>query len=334
MRYRWNRAMMVLLVGALAVAVLLAVSKPAASQNAKTPMTADGHPDFSGYWGGFGAQGSGGGSFPGEAFQRTADGSVLFDFSVDQGNDTLCTDDSCQLTSQPPYNAKYMAKVKQIANTLFAGTSPLDPMTQCKPLGVPRSGIGNSLIFQTPQMIAVMRGDYTDRVIYIDGRPHPADMESTYMGDSIGHWEGNTLVVDVAGLNDDTWLSGASFDFLLAGAAGKTKYTSIHSDKEHVTERWTREGDTITIQTTVEDPEAFTKPWVLQPYKVSLQKPGASFDAPIFCDGSGISELMRQHYVKPDPEDRDIKYKCAGHRCDPGTATANCGLANKQNCSH
>jgi hypothetical protein len=317
MKYHENRVAVVVCIGVLAVTVLLVVAKPAASQNSGTTPMKDGRPDFSGYW-----VPAGGANFV-PAFQRDSDGSVLFDFSVDQGNAPLCTDDSCQLPNQPPYNAKYMAKVKQVAGTIFGGTSPLDPMTQCKPLGVPRSGIGNSLIFQTPQMIALLRGDYSDRVIYIDGRPHPPDMEKTYMGDSVGHWEGNTLVVDVAGLNDDTWL----------GAGATTVYTTIHSDKMHVTERWTREGDTITLETTVEDPEAFTKPWVFPTRKFALAKSDAYFDAPIFCDGSGISELMRQHYVKPDPEDRDIKYKCSGHRCDAPSATSkNCSLSNKINC--
>ena len=60
------------------------------------------------------------------------------------------------------------------------------------------------------------------------------------MGHSIGHWEGDTLVVDTVGLDETTWLQGPG--------------ASLHSDKEHVVERWTRKGNQVTVETTVEDP--------------------------------------------------------------------------------
>jgi hypothetical protein len=69
------------------------------------------------------------------------------------------------------------------------------------------------------------------------------------MGDSVGHWEGDTLVVDVTGFNDKTWL----------GVAG-----AFHSDELHITERYTRiSKDRINYDVTMEDPKVFTKPWVL-----------------------------------------------------------------------
>ena len=319
MRHRFSALSISVFMGAL-VALLLIASKPAAAQNGATPMTADGHPDFNGYWAG----GGGGGGVGGEQFQRAADGSILYDFSLEQGNDPLCEDESCQAPNQPPYNAKYMAKVKVIAATEVGGTTPLDPDKSCKPAGLPRSGVGGQIV-QTPQVIAVIHGDYTDRLIYVDGRPHPSDLESSYMGDSVGHWEGNTLVVDAIGFNDDTWLGG--------DVGGHHMYTSIHSEKEHVIERWNRDGDTITVETTVEDPEAFTKPWVLPARKVRLAKPG-DYLVTYFCDGSGIGALLKDHYIKPNPEDRDIKYHCSGHRCDapPAKSTKTCTATNKINC--
>ena len=306
----------VLVVGTLLVAMMLFAAKPAASQNGAakgrcvgcsvdgktTPMTPDGHPDLSGYWSGT----------PGrldqskQQFERSSDGSVLFDFSLTQGNEALCASDDCQYPNQPPYSAAYLPRVKAIAKTEFAGTSPEDPMTACKPTGVPRSQIGGVQIIQSPQVIAMVHGDYTDRIIYMN-REHPKDMDPSYMGNSVGHWEGNTLVVDVAGFNDDTWLGG-SLD-------GKNMYTSIHSDKEHVVERWTREGDTITYEATVEDPVALTKPWVLAPRTIHIDSDPDAYVQPYFCEGS-TALTMQQHYVKPNPEDRDVKYKCNGHHCD------------------
>jgi hypothetical protein len=94
------------------------------------------------------------------------------------------------------------------------------------------------------------------RVVYTDGRPHPTDIDTSYMGHSIGHWEGDTLIVDTVALDDTTWLGGPG--------------DSLHSDKEHVVERWTRKGNAVGIETTVEDPVMFAKPWVLNPRKVTL----------------------------------------------------------------
>jgi hypothetical protein len=294
-------------VGASLAVMLLVLPIPALAQNAaKTPMTADGHSDFNGFWNNPPAQTT-------QQFQRTADGSILFDFSIDQGKDPLCVDESCQVPNQPPYKPEYMEKVKKIAATMVGGTTPLDPEKSCKPAGIPRANINNTQIVQTPQIIALIKGDYTDRLIYLDGRPHPPDLEPSWMGHSIGHWEGNTLVVDTIGFNDETWLGG--------DVGGHRMYTSIHSDKEHVIERWTRNGDVLTVETTVEDPVMFTRPWVLAPRSVRLARPD-DYLVNYFCDGGAVSELLRSHYVKPDPNDRDIKYLCSGHRCDGPPAAA------------
>jgi hypothetical protein len=285
---------MAALTGALLVAVLFVASKPAASQNGgaakcygcatdgKTTPMKDGHPDLSGIWAG----GAGGGGATTQKFERDKDGSILFDFDVEMGNEAGCYSDDCQAPNQPAYKPEYMSKVKAIAKTEFLGTTPLDPTKDCKPAGVPRAGIAGTMI-QTPQAIIVLRGDYTDRVIYTDGSTHPADLETSYMGDSRGHWE-----------------------------------------------RYTREGDILTVETTVEDPVMLTKPWVLPARKAHIDSTvGVNFPQAYFCDGGGISALMRDHYVKPNPEDPDIKFKCAAHRCDSPDTKKDCNLPNKQNCA-
>jgi len=234
----------------------------------------------------------------------------LFDFSLDQGKEPLCVDDSCQSPNQPPYKPEYMAKVREIAKTEFGGTSAIDPMMECKPMGVPRGAFGGAMmITQSPQIIAILYEGHPQpssnyRVIYMDGRSHPKDLEHSYMGDSVGHWEGNTLVVDVAGLNDETWLGG--------DIGGKAVYTSIHSDKEHVIERWSRQGDVLTYEATVEDPVMFTRPWVITPRHIHIASPDDQLEE-LFCTPESAGN---GHYVKPSPEDRDIKNKCSGHRCD------------------
>ena len=99
-----------------------------------------------------------------------------------------------------------------------------------------------------------------DRVIYTDGRQHPKDLDTSFMGDSIGHWEGDTLVVDVAGLNDETWYA--------AGVNTNVHFSTIHSDKEHVVEHWSLSGNTLTYQATVADPVMLVEPWVINPRRV------------------------------------------------------------------
>src|SRR5438874_13461301 len=87
------------------------------------------------------------------------------------------------------------------------------------------------------------------RQIYTDGRKLPADPQPSWLGNSVGRWEGDTLVVDVTGFNDKTWLAGTG---------------TFHSDQLHITERYTRiDKDQINYDVTMEDPSVLTKPWML-----------------------------------------------------------------------
>ena len=169
--------------------------------------------------------------------------------------------------SQPVYKPEYMAKVKAIGDAKYGGTTQLDPQFDCKPSGIPRGSFGTMQILQTPQAIGILfESPSDDRIIYTDGRPHPKDLDTSFMGHSIGHWEGDTLVVDTIGLNDETWLGG--------DVRGADKYTSIHSDKEHVIERWTLKGDVLSYEATIEDPVMFAKPWVINPRHITRAVPG------------------------------------------------------------
>lgn len=151
--------------------------------------------------------------------------------------------------NQPPYKPELMDKVKDMARN----ESKLDPAFYCKPGGVPRIGPPHAII-QVPGMpivflYQVIAGN-TFRIVPTDGRGHDPDADPSYYGDSIGHWEGDTLVVDATSFNDDTWL----------GLDGW-----FHSTALHVTERITRESDGIRYQATVEDPNVFTRPWTMNP---------------------------------------------------------------------
>jgi len=125
-----------------------------------------------------------------------------------------------------------------------------DPIFKCYPPGVPRVYLMNFpvQIVQIPgQVIMLFEYDHFIRRIYTDGRPHDSDQGPLWMGDTIGKWEGDTLVADTASFNDKTLLD---------------RVGHIHSDALHVVERIRRlDHDTLEIEFTVDDAKAYTKPW-------------------------------------------------------------------------
>ncbi len=127
-----------------------------------------------------------------------------------------------------------------------------DPIAHCLMPGVPRI-ITMPMpleIVQTPEKIVILYEAFRAfRIIPINSQlEHPDDLVPTWMGDSVGRWEGDTLVVDVIGFNDKTWLGGTP---------------SVHTDALHVVEKYRLAPDgTIAYEATVQDPKALTKPWV------------------------------------------------------------------------
>jgi len=143
-----------------------------------------------------------------------------------------------------PYKPEALATKK--AN--FANRLKLDPEVKCYLPGVPRATYMPFpfQIVQTPQFILISY-EYANaaRTIYMQD-PGPAPVDS-WMGQSVGHWEGDTLVVDVTGFNDQSWFDRAG---------------DYHTDALHVVERYTLRGtDTLMYEATIEDKNVFTKPW-------------------------------------------------------------------------
>ena len=131
---------------------------------------------------------------------------------------------------------------------------PVNPTTVnamgCFPPGLPRLYLQPFPVefIQTAGRVMMFFefGHYV-RQIWTDGRKHNLDLGPTWLGDSIGHWEGDTLVVDTIGFNDKTWLDRAGHP---------------HSDKLHLVERIHRvDANTMTDDLTIDDPIAYTKTW-------------------------------------------------------------------------
>jgi hypothetical protein len=95
-------------------------------------------------------------------------------------------------------------------------------------------------------VIFLYGGTMNFRLVPID-KPHHTDADPSLMGDSVAHWDGNTLVVDVNNFDDMQWLGSSGW---------------FHTADMHVIERFTRDGNLLTYQVTVEDPSIFTEPWV------------------------------------------------------------------------
>lgn len=118
----------------------------------------------------------------------------------------------------------------------------------CVPPGVPAAAMQPYplQIVEKPGLVVILYEAYhLFRVIPTDGRPHPADLDPTWMGNSVGHWEGDTLVVDVTGFNDKTEVGGFH-----------------HTTAYHVVERYKRtDYDTVTYTATIDDPNVFAAPW-------------------------------------------------------------------------
>jgi len=179
--------------------------------SAPAPRTADGKPDFSGVWG------------------------------LDAGPALFYIAGELKPGEAKPAVAKLLQEREE--NIQFD-----DPFVHCLPEG-PR--FSHFLAFpkkivQTPALIIVLGEDLTYRQIFLDGRPLPKDPNPSFMGYSVGRWEGDTLVVESTGYKERTWLDFAG---------------NPHSEQLRITERWRRiDFGRMEIQETFTDPEYYSRP--------------------------------------------------------------------------
>ena len=149
----------------------------------------------------------------------------------------------------------------------------LDPRVKCLPSALPRAnlpvGYNSYQFLQVPGAVMILyEWNHLSRYIPLDGRPHVSPEVRLGMGDSRGHWEGNTLVVDVTNFSTNTWVVGhGTPQVVLEGApatALDTGHGVFHSDALRVVERFTLvDADTIHYEATIEDPEVFARPWTV-----------------------------------------------------------------------
>jgi hypothetical protein len=142
---------------------------------------------------------------------------------------------------------------EKLVQERIASNSKEAPGARCLTRGITAAGaLFPYEIVQTPARLVMLFEDDipSHRTVYLDGRSHPKDPNPTWMGHSVGHWEGDTLVVDTIGFNDRTWLDPQGHP---------------HTEKMHVIERVRRpELGHLEIEFTIDDPGAYAKPWIIK----------------------------------------------------------------------
>jgi hypothetical protein len=160
----------------------------------------------------------------------------------------------------------------------------IDPIGSCYYTGVPRQVYGprGQAFIQAPGVFAIVSEfAHQFRTIPTDNSPHIGDSLRLYMGDSRGHWEGTTLVVDTTNLTDRTWLS-------ISG--------HFHSEALHVTERFTLvDADTILYETTLVDPKVFRQPMTMAMPLVRFEKGHEVWEEPCFESDHDLPFLLMEH---------------------------------------
>ena len=226
------------------------------------PRTADGRPDLSGVW------------WPGAdvPVNRLGVGSSSrrWPGTKRQGTD-----------SEVLFASLYQPWAAARAQTL---SEKDDPALRCVPsvIGFAVSLVNQGYvgqIIQSPKFVVLLTETFHHfKIIPTDGRPHRDDVLSSYHGDSVGHWEGDTLVVDTRNFNGQNWVMDHG-------------NVSFYSDALHLVERYRRlDAETLEISTTIEDPKVLTQPWVVPTYLLKLAPFDQIMEVP--CTNTQTASLM------------------------------------------
>ncbi len=213
----------------------------------ETPRDADGHPVLGGIWANTLNRRD---AVPENYASRLrgrlgGEYSTQFDRTVNFERDSGIRQRVLPYEEKPWYSPQYWERVK-FNDVHGHNILAPDPTFQCMPAGVPRVGLPQEIVV-TDSTIYLLYQRHMRR-IYVDGRPHPP-LETwlgTWFGHSIGHWEGDTLVVSTVDFNGQEWMGWPGY---------------ITSPDKTVIERFTRAGNTLTLEATVTDDSQLLQPW-------------------------------------------------------------------------
>jgi hypothetical protein len=173
----------------------------------------------------------------------------------------------------PKYKTEFLARVNELNDNQVS----MDTVLQCQPPGVPRIGPPRKII-QTSREVVFLYDDVSGsffRIIPIDGRKHREDLPESYLGDAVGRFEGDTLVVEAVNFNEETWL---------------TDNGAFHTAELKVVERLRRVGDTIEYQVIVHDPKVLAEPWTVRPQTIWLTD--VELEEPVHCVDRDLTHMV------------------------------------------
>lgn len=269
-----------------------------------TPRTADGHPDLTGVWNGLGDNLNGipnqiannGLAIESDSVTRDLHSGQLiatFPRGTNRPQDWNDAERSAALlrrvgSNRPVYKPEYWQMVKDLDHN----ANEEDPSNNCMPAGIPRGGIPSyigqhptHLIFIYPGQGGLIATQTMYRMIPLDGRKHTPlqELDGSYTGEAIAHWEGETLVVDTWGFNSNTWIDQIGGYF--------------HGENMHVIERFRREGNTLTWTATVHDPDVLLEPWTTTQRVALLNpRPNAMLPESLPCSERDLSHIVTKEH--------------------------------------
>jgi hypothetical protein len=150
-----------------------------------------------------------------------------------------------------PGNPEPLAWAEALSKERVANNLKDMPTARCLPYGITLSAfVFPFRIMQNATIVALLYEEDLPRLIYLDGRKHPEETLTPFVGHSVGRWEGDTLVVDTVDFNDKTWLDTVGHP---------------HTDKMHVIEHYRRKDlGHLEVDVTIDDPGAYKKPWTIK----------------------------------------------------------------------
>ena len=237
-----------------------------------TPRLADGRPDLNGTWDHLG----------GIEFVRPqvlADGSICVTGCppAPEGAPRVAAPEDARLeVGFPRYKSEFLAHVRDLNERQVE----VDTALRCQPPGVPRIGPPAKIV-QSAREVVFLYDDVNGsffRIIPTDGRAHRQDLPASYLGDAVGRFEGDTLVVEAVNFNEDTWLADNG---------------AFHTTDLRVIERLRRVGDTLEYSAVAHDPAVLVEPWTartqtiwLADYEIEESPRCEDRDLDLITDGS------------------------------------------------
>ncbi len=236
-----------------------------------TPHLADGRPDLNGTWDRLG----------GIEFvrpQTLPDGSVCV---LDCGGAPAFPPGGARAGGPPPgpgtvfpkYKPELAARVKDLSDRQVE----TDTLLRCQAPGVPRIGPPNKIMQNARELVFLyddVNGPFF-RIVAADGRAHRKGLPASYLGDAVGKWEGDTLVVETVNFNEETWL---------------TDNGAFHTKDLKVVERFRRVGDTIQYSAIAYDPAVLFEPWTLRPRTLWLSD--QEIEEPARCEDRDLEHIV------------------------------------------